>query len=1393
MSRRIEQGVVQGFHRKQNRLRYEVQLDSGQQIILNERLIQPQPGHVLFPGTRLQIHLQNTSPISARVAESPFQVTVRKADPATGKLTVVGFQDRSLPLTLPVGHKIWESLQPGARLQLTPRLDGQGKQTFTIKLVRAAAAVAPPREKRPQPSTALEPQRIAWGEVVSVHPHHIVVEFEPGEQASLLRSAWPAHVTPPIVGDRVECRYLPDRYEIVEVLRLVPAASPSDSGEAGTVASEVGLDVAYFQERRRECHRHEIMAFLDAHIKEGHIEWYQMRERVEPRYDQPARPLPRPLQAAIRCAEPSLREFYLHQARALDALRRGYNVLLVTQTASGKTFCYNPAIFETISHADPSARALYIFPLNALLLDQKEKIDQLRAALRKHGHIVEAEALIGGMSREVRQEIARRNPHIIATNPEMLGVLLRGATYEWGEFFARLRYVVIDEVHSYRGLLGIHMAGLLRRLLLTVRRGRADPQFVLSSATISDPLDLAVRLTSLPESSFEVLGPEMDGSHQAVKHWAVFSPNAGANPNGFDGYLAAAALAMADLLCSTDERGRPSPLNTILFAKSMRAVNQAFNILERILSERGRPDLVRKVRKYISAELTSGEKREIYEGLRTGRYVGVVSTNALEAGIDIGKLDACIIAGFPFTVMRMRQMAGRVGRHQGGLVLFVPQPSNAVDQFYRDHPQRLLDQPPELFVLDAENPYIIRKHLNAAAYELRGLFDQEAHIFGARLSEMLRQGVADGVLSQRYGRIFGSKRNYQNSDDPWAIQNLRSNVQRPYVICAEDEQPCPNALSCFDSNASGPDRCRRRIALIDQQYAYRDCHPGAIYEDPEGKLFSIMSLDDDNMSVRVLPLADTTLDRTFVDASTSIEILGPPRASSTLPDGGKIAWGRMRVTRSFDGYFEYALIPTRRCRRCRREYDDDVQHCPTCNRPTDAFFRQSRPEYRDFPPPYNETGFKLVLDTVGAWLTLPASIEDQLRPASKCKLPGKENKVQGFVREQLDRHRVSGTVQPTDDEWMVVEEYHAAASWALLRSKVRPTDTILFPGVYGQCLLYTLRARLPEERARSLFGAVTRYPVATSPRHVCRACQTSALLPAMHTIEHTVLMRYPSVALGDQDDLGSYTTLGHAGTGSPTIFWFDNYEGGLGAAEKVFKKIDTLLEASWDTLRTCTCTTLDGCPRCTQLAHCDRANDPLSKPAAVWLIHLLLGRNLPVDYAPFIYRERKQRVFTETCERNEYSADARGAAGQAGAGQQRTAPRHDPYELLRVQRRVHEPVLQKAFEVRSAEIADDMPPVSAADLQAAYESVNRDPRPADWHYTPDMSPYEVLDLLPSASSRLVSRVYRVLARVLHPDLHPQRPQHFNQLMQRVNAAYAEIREERERNNKQVPPTEEDVW
>ena len=1357
--------------------RYQVRLPYGELVIVEQAQIEPQRMTLLTRGKRLRVIHELGRVLSASTdLVMMVRGKVRQVIKQTAKTLYQVETDQKKVVILDksqVTPHLQRDLLTGAELDL--RLSEDGRVTQAVLVVENDRARLIRIEQAHQQVSVLGShgdrftvrlpasviRNLGVGMDLAMEIHYSA----DGERKIVLD--WLVNNPPPATPP-APTAITPTRRPPAPAPRAKPAPSTQPSPHLVEAVELVGIDPLYLQQVKHEGHRFEIMSFLDQHARDGLIEFYRLRQGRKARFGQPALPLNAPIQQAIQASLQGFQGFFQHQAHALDAIRKGRNLVVVTQTASGKTLCYNPAIFEYLA-ANPGGHALYLFPLNALMMDQKEKIDDLVKALRSKGIQVTARTLVGGMGSQ-RDEIARLSPHILATNPEMLSVVLKESRKKWSDFFAHLQYIVIDEVHTYRGIFGVHMAGLMRRLLLTAHRFGADPRVILSSATVSNPLDLAARLTSLPESSFELIEESQDGSQQADKHWAVLNPDWGSPPPRFGNYQAVAADVFIELLTRRNAQGNPSPLNTILFCRSIREVKSLSRMVERGLQQRA-PHHKGKIKTYISAELTIDAKREIYEGLRSGKYLGVISTNALEAGIDIGHLDACLIAGFPYSVMAMRQMAGRVGRQEEGLVLFIPYPLNPLDQYYRDHPDLLLSQPPEVFVIDPHNPYLGRKHINAAAYDLAGLTEAELRQYwGERAGEIATQAQQDGVMKLLNGRWMGTPRNFSNPDDVYAIQGLRSTSQQPYAICLDDDSPCPAGAGCIPQSSQP---CPRRVAFLDRQYIYRDCHPGAIYEATDGRLYRVISFDDANRVVKVQELPENTLERTYVEADLTVEVNGNTSGSKNLQPGVDLTWGNVTVTRLFTGYYTYTLQPARRCRFCRREYDDTITACPTCHRPTEVFYSHSKVERKDFPAPH-QTGFRIVLKSVACWLALNANIENLLSGASLCKLPGEKNQVLRWLKQPFTPAALPARLKATPEEVILIEEYHRQASQAVQAVHLTPQETLLMPGSYVQCLMAYLRSGLPESRALDLYQALTGYPVTDELQHVCRNCQTSMLFPAMHTLEHAVDARYPSIALGDHSDLGAYTTLGHSATGKPTIFWFDNYEGGLGAAEKVFELFPRLLESGLETLQGCSCTTLEGCPRCSYIPDCAEGNEDLNKFAGMQLIAFVLGKpTTKPDLRPFIYRKKRRPDFERAYKENEYSKIPRGLGEEAPQ-----TSLTDPFKVLRLQSKLHSVVAKKAFEARSREIDHETPPLSASALNSAYQEISKTTFLDEWRLGNKSSPYEELEVLPNASLRMIQQIYRTIALQVHPDANPTRPAWADEMMKALNAAYDRVIKEK---------------
>ncbi|NCC94450.1 MAG: DEAD/DEAH box helicase, partial [Opitutae bacterium] len=346
-----------------------------------------------------------------------------------------------------------------------------------------------------------------------------------------------------------------------------------------------------------------------------------------------AQPLPAELNSALRNA--GYRQFFSHQAEAIDLIRSGRDVIVATPTASGKSLIYNVPVMERLL-TDPSARALYLFPLKALAQDQLRWIDGFARRLPELGP---TSALIcdGDTSEYRRRKIRKQPPRILITNPDMLHLSMLGYNDNWAALWPGLSHIIIDEVHTYRGVFGSHMAWVLRRLVRICAKFGGHPQFVLSSATVGNPGQLASDLLSR-----EVAVVSHSGAPRGTRHFVFIDP------------MQSAAHAACQLLEAALKRG----LRTIVYTQARKMTELIF------IWTRDRLGHLRDKLTSYRAGFLPEERREIEARLTGGELLGVISTSALELGIDIGSLDICILVGYPGTIMATWQRGGRVGRRQ---------------------------------------------------------------------------------------------------------------------------------------------------------------------------------------------------------------------------------------------------------------------------------------------------------------------------------------------------------------------------------------------------------------------------------------------------------------------------------------------------------------------------------------------------------------------------------------------------------------------------------------------------------------------------------------------------------------------------------------------------------
>ena len=396
-----------------------------------------------------------------------------------------------------------------------------------------------------------------------------------------------------------------------------------------------------------------------------------------------------------------IRRLYTHQAEAVAHILEHENVVVVTPTASGKTLCYNLPVLNTVID-NPEARALYLFPTKALSQDQVAELHELVAALSEVKFDIKTFTYDGDTPASARKAI-RSSGHIVVTNPDMLHQGILPHHTKWVKLFENLHYIVIDELHNYRGIYGSHLANLLRRLKRICEFYGSTPQFICCSATIANPKELAEQIIAQP-----VQLVDRNGAPRGDKHFILYNPPVVNRELGIRrSYIKEVRRIAGKFLLNN--------IQTIVFARSRLRVEILVTYLKKIM--RRAKKSAHLIRGYRGGYLPT-ERRAIESGLRKGEVLGVVSTNALELGIDIGQLQAAVMAGYPGTIASAWQQAGRSGRRADTSVAILVASSAPMDQYVVCHPDYFLEKPPESGVIDANNLVILLDHIKCAAFEL---------------------------------------------------------------------------------------------------------------------------------------------------------------------------------------------------------------------------------------------------------------------------------------------------------------------------------------------------------------------------------------------------------------------------------------------------------------------------------------------------------------------------------------------------------------------------------------------------------------------------------------------------------------------------------------------------
>ncbi len=478
-------------------------------------------------------------------------------------------------------------------------------------------------------------------------------------------------------------------------------------------------------------------------------------------------PLPDDLdpRLASACRERGMDRLYSHQAEAYRAARARKHVVVVTPTASGKTLCYNLPVMQTLLE-DGEGRALYLFPTKALSQDQQNEINGMvdNSGKAEASRIPLRVCIYDGDTPQSVRTDARDKGRIIISNPDMMHSGILPNHTKWIRFFSNLRYIVIDEMHMYRGIFGSHMANLLRRMLRVARFYGADPVFILCSATIGNPQELAERLIGE-----QVTLIERSGAPAGKKTVVLYNPPLVDAVQGIRRSVMNESQRWALAFLKAD-------IKTILFAHSRVRTEVIASYVNDSLKNMFNGNGGITVLPYRGGLLPL-ERRRIEKGLREGTIHGVVSTNALELGIDIGGLDAAVVAGFPGSFSSFWQQAGRAGRRQTESVAVFVASSSPLDQYIIAHPDYFFNRPKETAQIDPDNPYVLADHVKCAAFELPfspenfGSFPREA------TTEILAFLEEDGILRHTADRWHWSDRSY-----PAEAVSLRSATADNVVI-----------------------------------------------------------------------------------------------------------------------------------------------------------------------------------------------------------------------------------------------------------------------------------------------------------------------------------------------------------------------------------------------------------------------------------------------------------------------------------------------------------------------------------------------------------------------------------------------------------------------------------
>ncbi|MEG5043488.1 DEAD/DEAH box helicase [Microcoleus sp. B4-C1] len=674
--------------------------------------------------------------------------------------------------------------------------------------------------------------------------------------------------------------------------------------------------------------------------------------------------LPSPLQNALRGL--GINNLYSHQIEALDCLRKGCDLSIVTPTASGKSLCYNIPILEDCLNR-PQTSALYIFPLKALAFDQFRKLQRIVETFPQEQRVKVGQMTGDTPYTERLKLFVPHLPNILAVSPDLLhhhlSKIPRSEWEPWRQFLRRLRWVVIDESHTYTGAFGAHFTNLMRRLrraVDSVGGNSSKLQFICSSATIGNPRDMALRFsgrTSQPDRLHLIEG---SGAGTAGRTVLCLAPSDTANSD-------ACKIVLAWL---------QQDLSGIVFCNSRGAVKKLVDLIQKESTRQGNSYWAQKVTAFYGS-LKSDRRQNIISQLQSGKLKVIISTSALEAGLDLPELDCCLVKGYPGSIMSFRQRLGRAGRIDPGLVIFLPVAQNSLDYYYGKNPNQLLSGEVESAAFYPNYPTIVSKHIECCcvesglpAVEVESRFDAAG---GAVAEELLDQ---DRLFLVRNSTLRG-----------WGNPHLKVNIRGNAI----------DAIELIDKNTG------ESFEEMSRDIAYREVFPGAIYTafDDGNSLVTYLcqSLDTDQNKAILQPFEEDPSLFTEPDLGLQIELLenleDPRIIPTSLPDARlrlTLGWGK--ITSEVMGYKlckrEYRHTCTNVKCRCHKQFLEG-KICTSCGRNLKSIEINTLIKSVPFNPPYQ------------IQYEAPV-VKVEVNPALIAAITG-----------EVDRHKASARTQYGDD------------------------------------------------------------------------------------------------------------------------------------------------------------------------------------------------------------------------------------------------------------------------------------------------------------------------------------------------------------------------------------------